>query len=38
MALLERGVRHDSFSHVRPIGKGGYGQVRASIDRRRILS
>ena len=26
-------MRHDSFSHVRPIGKGGYGQVWASIKR-----
>eukprot|EP00908_Phaeocystis_cordata_P008149 Transcript_18817.p1 GENE.Transcript_18817~~Transcript_18817.p1 ORF type:complete len:641 (-),score=239.75 Transcript_18817:135-2057(-) len=33
LALLDRGVTHASFNHVRPIGKGGYGQVWASIKR-----
>ena len=33
LSLLQRSVTHDSFNHIRPIGKGGYGQVWASIKR-----
>ena len=32
-ALLRRRVGHDSFEHVRPIGRGGYGRVWASFKR-----
>lgn len=33
LSLLQHSVSHASFNHIRPIGKGGYGQVWASIKR-----
>lgn len=33
LSLLQHSVTHESFNHIRPIGKGGYGQVWASIKR-----
>ena len=28
LSLLQHSVTHESFNHIRPIGKGGYGQLQ----------